>query len=107
MVTTTCSGLLFIGVSYEVCLDGGQAGNILGREMRQGVTSHELGYQVYLNAGHTMVWGNGVQGNIYTWTMLLSLLTRTRNRTVYGRLPASQPVDSGDYADSPVITVIY
>lgn len=107
VVTTTCSGILFIGVSYEVRLDGGQAGNILGREMRQGVTNHELGYQVYLNAGRTTVWGNGVQGSVYTGSMLLGLFSRTHTRTVYGRIPASQQVNSGDYADEPVMTVIY
>ena len=107
MVTTTCSGLMFIGVSYEVRLDGGQVGNILGREMRQGATRHEHGYQVHFDAGHTTVRGNGVRGIVYPGTMLLSLFTCIQNRTVYGGLPASQPVDSGDHADSPVITVIY
>lgn len=57
VVTTTCTGLLFVGVSYEVRLDGGQAGNILGRKMRQGASVHELGYQVYLNAGRSTVLG--------------------------------------------------
>lgn len=107
VVTTTCTGLLFVGVTYEVRLDGGQASNILGRKMRQGVTSHELGYQVYLNAGRTTVWGNGVQGSAFTGTMLLGLFSRTHTRTVYGRIPASQQVNSGDYADGPVMTVIY
>jgi spore coat protein U-like protein len=107
VVTTTCSGILFIGVSYEVRLDGGQAGNILGRKMRLGATSHELSYQVYLNAGRTTVWGNGVQGSVYTGNMLLGLFSRTQTRTVYGRIPASQQVNSGDYADGPVMTVIY
>jgi spore coat protein U-like protein len=107
VVTTTCTGLLFIGVSYEVRLDGGQVGNILGRKMRQGVSSHELGYQVYLNAGRTTVWGNGVQGSVYTGAMLLGVFSRTHTRTVYGRISASQQVNSGDYADGPVMTIIY
>lgn len=107
VVTTTCAGLLFVGVSYEVRLDGGQASDILGRKMRQGASSHELGYQVYLNAGRTTVWGNGVQGSVYTGSMLLGVFSRTHTRTVYGRIPASQQVNSGDYAEGPVMTVIY
>lgn len=106
-VSTTCSGILFVGVTYEVRLDGGQEANILTRKMRQGVTSNKLGYQVYLNAGRTQVWGNGVQGSSYTGTMLLGLFSRTQTRTVYGRIPSGQQVNTGDYTDGPVMTVIY
>ena len=106
-VTTTCSGLLFVGVTYEVRLDGGQAGNILGRQMRHSTASSALNYQVYLNAGRTTVWGNGVQGSSYTGSMLLGVFSRSQTRTVYGRIPASQLVTSGAYSDGPVMTVIY
>lgn len=107
VVTTTCTGLLFLGVTYEVRLDGGQSANILGRKMRRGATSDELGYQIYLNAGRTTIWGNGVQGTSFTGSMLLGLFSRTSTRTVYGRIPAGQQVNSGDYADAPVMTIIY
>ena len=107
VVTTTCTGLVYIGVTYEVRLDAGQSGNILGRRMRHSTASSELGYQIYLNAAHTTVWGDGVQGSSFTGTMLLGVLTRIETRTVYGRIPASQQVTSGTYSDAPVMTVIY
>jgi spore coat protein U-like protein len=107
VVTTTCTGILFLGVTYEARLDGGQEGNILARKMKLGATSSKLGYQIYLNSGHTTVWGNGVQGSVYTGTMLLGLFSRTQTRTVYGRIPGGQMVMAGDYADGPVMTVIY
>ncbi|MEQ9506519.1 MAG: spore coat U domain-containing protein [Hyphomonas sp.] len=107
VVTTTCTGLLFLGVSYEVRLDGGQEADILARKMRLGVSGNTLGYQIYLNAGRTNVWGNGVQGSVYTGTMLLGLFARTQTRTVYGRIPGGQMVMAGDYTDGPVMTVIY
>lgn len=106
-VSTTCTGLLLLGVTYEVRLDGGQQADILVRRMRQGATAHTLSYQVYLNAGRTTVWGNGVQGSSYSGSMLLGVFTRTQTRTVYGRIPASQLVNSGNYTDGPVMTVIY
>jgi len=107
VVTTTCTGLVYIGVTYEVRLDAGQSGNLLGRRMRHSTASSELGYQIYLNAAHTTVWGDGVQGSSFTGTMLLGVLTRIETRTVYGRIPASQQVTSGTYSDAPVMTVIY
>lgn len=106
-VTVTCTGLLFVGVSYEVRLDGGQDGNILARKMAQGATAHELGYQVYLDSGRSTVWGNGVQGSSFSGSMLLGLFSRTHTRTVYGRIPASQQVNAGSYGDTPVMTIIY
>jgi spore coat protein U-like protein len=39
--------------------------------------------------------------------MLLGVFSRTHTRTVYGRISASQQVNSGDYADGPVMTIIY
>lgn len=105
-VTVTCTGLLFIGVTYNVQLDGGQEGNILARKMQQG-PGNKLAYQVYLDSGRTTPWGNGVQGSTFGGTMLLGLFSRTNTRTVYGRIPASQHVQSGDYSDGPVMTVIY
>jgi spore coat protein U-like protein len=38
---------------------------------------------------------------------LLGLFSRTQTRTVYGRIPASQQVNSGNYSDGPVMTIIY
>jgi len=107
MVTMTCTGLLFIGVAYEVRLDGGQEANIAARKMRQGATANKLAYQIYLNSGYSTVWGDGVQGSSFSGTMLLGLFSRTQTRTVYGRIPASQQVNSGNYSDGPVMTIIY
>lgn len=106
-VTVHCTGLLFVGVSYEARLGAGQSGNILSRSMAHASQPDNLGYQVRLNSHAGPVWGNGTQGSVFTGTMLLGLFSRTHTQTVYGQIPASQQVHSGSYADAPVMTIIY
>jgi spore coat protein U-like protein len=106
-VTVTCTGLLFIGVTYEARLGPGHSGNILSRAMAHSSRPDTLGYQVRLNSHSGPVWGNGTQGSVFTGTMLLGVFSRTHTRTVYGQVPAGQQVHSGSYADAPVMTIIY
>lgn len=104
-VTVSCSGLLFVGASYEVRLGGGQSGDISGRAMLQASSGNELNYQVYTQSGQ--VWGNGVQGSTINNFFLLGLFTRSRNHPITGTIPANQQVNSGSYADAVTMTVIW
>lgn len=104
-VTVSCTGLLFIGASYNVQLGGGQSGSITSRKMRQASTSSELGYQVYTQGGQ--VWGNGVQGSTIQGSFVLGLLTRSRVHPISATIPAGQQVNTGEYKDSVTMTVIW
>lgn len=104
-VTVSCTGLLFVGATYEVRLGGGQSGNIAARRLRQAATGSELAYQVYTQSGQ--VWGNGVQGATINDFFLLGLLNRSRAHPITGTIPANQQVNSGSYADAVTMTVIW
>lgn len=106
-VTVHCTGLLLIGVVYDVRLGTGQSGSIPVRKMKHSVGASELDYQVYTNPARTNVWGNGTQGGTYSGIMLLGVLSRTHTHTAYSRIPASQQVEAGNYSDSPVMTIVY
>lgn len=104
-VTVSCSGLLFVGATYEVRLGGGQSGDINARAMLQASSGNELTYQVYTPSGQ--VWGNGVQGATINDFFLLGLFARSRNHPITGTIPANQQVNSGNYADAVTMTVIW
>ncbi len=104
-VTVSCTGLLFVGATYEVRLGGGQSGNINGRAMLQASSGNQLNYQVYTQSGQ--VWGNGVQGSTINDFFLLGLFARSRNHPITGTIPANQQVNSGNYADAVTMTVIW
>jgi spore coat protein U-like protein len=104
-VTVSCTGLLFVGATYEVRLGGGQSGNINGRAMLQPSSGNQLNYQVYTQSGQ--VWGNGVQGSTINDFFLLGLFARSRNHPITGTIPANQQVNSGNYADAVTMTVIW
>ncbi|ABI76178.1 putative lipoprotein [Hyphomonas neptunium ATCC 15444] len=104
-VTVSCSGLLFVGASYEVRLGGGQSGNIMARKMKQASSGQELSYQVYTQSAQ--VWGNGVQGSTINDFFLLGLLARSRAHPITGTIPANQQVNSGSYSDAVTMTVIW
>lgn len=104
-VTVTCTGLLFVGASYDVRLGGGQSGSIPSRKMRQASSGSELGYQVYTQSGQ--VWGNGVQGSVLQGSFLLGLLTRSRVHPISATIPANQQVNAGAYSDAVTMTVIW
>lgn len=102
-------GALLAGVafSYTVTLDSGSSGTTLDRSMTSG--SNTLGYNLYTNASHTTVWGDGTGGtgtisNAYTLTLLFP---RTDSFSVYGRIPSGQNAHAGSYTDTIIATVIF
>lgn len=106
-VAVTCSALLAgLNVSYVIALSAGQNGTFSARKMISG--SSLMSYNVYTNATQTTIWGDGSSGTgTVSDAYLLSLLSVTRNYTVYGNLPALQNVSPGSYADTITVTVIY
>jgi len=105
-VTVTC-GTDTIGdvMSYEIALDFGKKGKS-PRQMDGGKDALE--YNLYTNASHTILWGDGKKyGSVtvpdsYTFT---SLCCEVRSYTDYGVLFGGQNVRPGLYSDDIVVEV--
>ncbi|MFI4962499.1 MAG: spore coat U domain-containing protein [Legionellales bacterium] len=105
-VAVTCSALVIgLNVSYVIALNAGANGTFAARKM---ILVSTLQYNLYTDAGHTTVWGDGTAGtSTISDSYLLSLLSHTVNYTVNGLLPASQYVPPGAYTDTITVTVTY
>jgi spore coat protein U-like protein len=93
--------------SVEVEIGAGLSGSFATRRMSSGADT--LNYNLYTNAGRTLVWGDGTGGSI-TQTLTggsVSGGTRRFSATVYGRIPALQNVSAGAYNDTLILTVTF
>jgi spore coat protein U-like protein len=85
--------------SFTVTLSAGQSNNYVLRTMKSGGNS--LGYNLYISAARTLVWGDGNGGS--------ALMKVARNSTttlsVFGKIPAGQDVAVGIYSDIIIATV--
>jgi spore coat protein U-like protein len=94
-----------VSMSYRVRLSTGSAAAFAPRQLGSG--PHRLNYNLYTNNGRTIVWGDGTSGTA-TVTGSFNLQvnrTRSRNHTVYGRIPALQDPAAGSYTDNIVVTL--
>lgn len=101
--TINCTAVgAFDTVTVE--LSAGLNGTFASRKMASG--GDELAYNVYLNAGHTTVWGDGTSG-----TSVYGPFTPGNGVdeaiACYGRIPALQDVPVGTYTDVLVVTVVF
>jgi spore coat protein U-like protein len=98
-VTVNCSQ--FFG-AYTVAINGSASRS--NRWMRSG--SGSLAYQLYVDAAHTTVWGDGAGGSVAVNSG--TCFTNCSNTyTVHGRMPARQAVGPGTYGDTIVVTVTF
>jgi spore coat protein U-like protein len=102
-VTVNCSQ--FFG-AYSVALNGGLngGGGFSNRRMRAGPAP--LGYQLYVDAGHTAVWGDGTGGSVTVNSGTCFANCKT-SYSVHGRIPARQAVGPGTYGDTILVTVTF
>jgi spore coat protein U-like protein len=101
-VIVTCTS----GTAWSAAADAGTGtGADLGdRKMASG--ANLLGYRLFTDAGHTQVWGDGVEGATALFSGIGSGTAQAK--TVYGLIPAGQSgVPAGDYADTVQVTVSY
>ena len=92
--------------SPVVTIAAGSSGAILARAMVNGATT--LNYNLYTDIGHTTIWGDGTTGASVTLTGGTVVAgQRIFNRTIYGRIPALQPVGAGLYTDTMVVTLTF
>lgn len=91
-----CTGVL----TFE--LDGGQQGNVNARRMTG--AGGMLAYQLYRTSARAAVWGTG--GNAHQ-LQLVGTVPTSGAVTVHGRIPGSQSVPAGGYADIVNITLTF
>lgn len=98
-------------VSFEIELSAGNGGNYALRQMSSGADT--LGYNLYTNASRITVWGDGTSGTATrggTFNLpgvFFNVIRREQTFDIYGRIPASQNVTAGSYADTITVTVLY
>jgi spore coat protein U domain-containing protein, fimbrial subunit CupE1/2/3/6 len=99
-INVTCTN----DTSYTVALDGGVTeSNVAARAMSDGA-SHTLPYQIYTDASHATVWGDGT-GTSQTQSGTGSGVQQAL--TAYGRVPQAQFVSAGNYSDTVTVSVSY
>lgn len=97
-------------VSYALALSMGASNAFLPpRQMTSG-TANRLNYNLYTNASRSRVWGDG-SGGTRTVTGTIKLTpkkpTRSKNRSIYGRIPATQDAATGNYSDTLIMTMTF
>ncbi len=85
-----------------VTLGPGQSGTFFSRAMTRGLQS--LGYNLYLDAARTIVWGDG-SGGSSSYTNSNPPNDTNVAVPVYGRVPAGTDVTVGTYTDTVVATI--
>lgn len=82
---------------------GASAPSYNPRTMKDGA-GNKLNYNLYIDAGYSIIWGDGVQGG----TVINSCRpTSSCTYTVFGRIPSGQTnVVAGDYKDNAVTMTI-
>ena len=96
--------------NYSVTLSTGSSGTYAPRLLKAGASL--LNYNLFRDAGRSQVWGNGTAGStIVTGNIKVGPgagnNTRTANHPMYGRIPALQDPDAGNYSDTIVVTLSF
>lgn len=106
-ITVTCTALI-VGavVSYNIRLSKGNSSTYSPRYLTNG--SFNLNYNLYTDAGRTLIWGDTTGGTSEVSDGYTSIILNTiKLYTVYGQIPIHQVIGSGLYSDSIVATVIF
>ena len=99
--TYQCSLLQALDV-ITINLSTGSSGSYTARTLQNGANT--LGYNLYMDAGRTVVWGDKSNGTS-NYTAILAILPV--NLSVYGRIPARQNAKAGSYNDTIVVTLLF
>jgi spore coat protein U-like protein len=107
-VTCSGSGSGSTNVTVNLSLSTGLGGNYATRKMFSG--SNALNYNIYWSTAYSQIMGDGSGGSFAGSAGPFTVFAGSSNSvtgTMYGRIPASQDVAPGVYADSIVVTVTY
>jgi spore coat protein U-like protein len=90
--------------SFNLKLSTGAAGTYSPRHMTSG--ANNLNYNVYTDAAHTIIWGDGTGGtSIYNPGSNTLKPPQTFSIPIYGLLPAQASPASGSYTDTLTVTI--
>jgi spore coat protein U-like protein len=105
-IQNTCSGSAGENVSYTIGASEVSGGSTY-LTLSNGPTS--LLYNLYLDAGRSVPWGNGTNGtNPIQDSITIGSGSTSKTYTIYGRIFGGQyTATSGAYADQLIITVSY
>ena len=103
MFTVTCGSGYGGGYLY-ITFGTGSSGTYTNRTMSNGTDM--LDYNIYADAAHTTVVGDGTNNTTYYYTYSGGG-SFSANATVYGLLPAQQNVSPGTYTDVVTITLYF
>ena len=101
-LTVQCTSTTPYSVALNAGVNAGGSANFSARKIKNGLQT--LGYQLYADTLHTVVWGDGTS---------LSAVTpglgngSNQSLTVYGRLPSLAGAVPGTYTDTVTVTVTY
>ena len=96
--------------NYTVTLSTGSSGTFASRRLTAGASL--LNYNLFRDAGRSQIWGNGTAGSsIVTGNIKVGPgagnNTRFVDHPVYGRIPAQQDADTGNYSDTILVTLTF
>jgi spore coat protein U-like protein len=95
-----------VDVSYTIAIGPGGSGSFVDRVMSG--FSGALHYNVYTDASHTLVWGDGSAGTAEVSGSFTVPLQTSASHTAHARIPAGQTdLSPGSYADQLTITINY
>ena len=92
---------------FSVTLSPGSSGSFAQREMVSG--PYLMRYNFYVNAGRTIVWGDGTNGSspVNGFKSRPAPGQENFSLSVYGRVFPAQAVGEGLYRDDVIVTVVF
>ena len=101
-LTVQCTSTTPYSVALNAGVNAGGATNFSSRSIKNGIQT--LGYQLYSDALHAVVWGDGTA----TSAVVPGVGSGSnQSLTVYGRLPSLSGAIPGTYTDTVTVTVTY
>jgi spore coat protein U-like protein len=89
----------------------GNAGVLPNRHMLRQGGSEQLNYNIYLDAGLTLIGGDGTAGTAIWGPVQVRVSNGSSTETVtgdlYGQIPAGQSALPGDYTDTITVTLTF
>lgn len=104
-VRVRCTLLVALAGSYTIDLSTGSSGTYSQRTLKNGAST--LAYNLYVDAAHSQVLGDGSGGSSHITRSFTALLAIDQTTNVYGRIPGAQNVLAGIYSDTIIVTVTY
>ena len=95
LVTLTCPA----SNAPQVTISKGNSPSYTPRQLQSGTQA--LAYNLFLDPGHTQIWGDGTGGSL-VWAPP----KKNAQTTIWARIPPGQDVAPGSYGDDLVLTVI-